>query len=256
MKTYTRHLLRNWSNSLRRCLTILALVIIVGLPTPCFADSQEIRDRVYEEIERVPNFGGYELEIDVRKGRVVLLGIVGSESSRQKLEEIARGIAGVKAVQNSVRVDPRLQVSKGDSSFTLANRVRERVLAESGATSFDLTISAAGPEVTLEGRVGNEEQARMIEQSAAAVPGVAAVVSKLKVGAAPQGSFPPDTELSRLVREALLRERDISIEGLEIRAHEGVVTLEGTRPDHRERDRILSIVLSVPGVVDVVSRLR
>jgi osmotically-inducible protein OsmY len=235
---------------------LIAILSISASPAPSFADSQGIRDQVYERIERVPSFGGYELEIDVRKGRVVLLGVVGSEASRQKLEEIARGIAGVKVVQNSVRVDPRLQVPEGDSSFALANRVRERVLAEPGVSSFDLTISAAGSVITLDGKVGSDEAARLIEQSARAVPGVESVVSNLKIGVASRGTFPPDAELSRTVRDALLREGDISIEGLDIHAHAGVVTLEGSRPDHRERDRILSIVLAVPGVVDVVSRLR
>ncbi|RIL05988.1 MAG: hypothetical protein DCC75_11235, partial [Proteobacteria bacterium] len=55
---------------------------------------------------------------------------------------------------------------------------------------------------------------------------------------------------------ALNAHPEIDISGITVNTRNGVVTISGVRPSHRDRDRILSVALMVEGVREIESELR
>lgn len=64
---------------------------------------------------------------------------------------------------------------------TLAREVEERVRVDSSLAGEDITISSSGDIVTLHGRVSDIARLEHVMRTAAGVPGVARVVSRLTV---------------------------------------------------------------------------
>lgn len=232
-------------------LTLLVLGILAGAVVPCAsADSYSVRSQIFEAIDREQNFGPYELEIDARMGSVVLFGAVASAQSKDRVEAIARSIAGVKSVSNQIVVDPNLPGGQQTSSGDLAKQVRDAVLARSDLSSYQLNVKSLGAAITLTGTVSRASDRDAIEQSARSVAGVQSVSNQIAVQQAAT-----DADITASVWEALRRESSLRVEDLDVSTLDGVVTLKGARSDHRERDQILSIVIAVPGVRDVRSEL-
>ncbi len=171
-------------------LVLLGLCVFSGVVCSevAWSDSREVRDQIFEAIEHEADFGAYELEVEVRQGNVILLGTVASDEARNRLEKISVNIPGVKSVSNQVQVNSNLNLHSGPSSMELAERVRERVLAEQKLSSFELSVNAKGDRITLSGSVGSSEDAALIARIAASVPGVSDVSNKLVVSGNLRGS--------------------------------------------------------------------
>lgn len=235
---------------MRTLIAILAAVLW-GVGGVAWADSWSVREEIFKAIEKEQSFGGYEIEIDARMGKVVVDGKVASEEARNRVEEIARAQHGVREVVNRLVVDARLASGAGPGSTIVAERVRTVILGLEGLGSFDLEVVAKGAQVTLRGSVARPRDREEIERAAKGVSGVAQVLNEMTVRGAAK-----DAEITARVIAALKAEQGIEVSDLDVRTENGVVILRGVRANHRERDQILSVVLGVPGVRDIRSELR
>lgn len=230
---------------------LVAIGVAFAVPVGAQADTLSVRKEYFAALDKEKNFGPYEIEADARFGRVVLSGIVASEKSRVRAEEIARSVKGVKEVVNNLTVSEALAQSSHAGASPLAEAVREAVLARNDLGSLRLSVTARGDEITLEGTVASDRDRGEIEKTARGVNGVSQVVNLVQVQ-----QRMTDEEITASVMDALVAKSDITVEGLSVSTKDGVVTIRGTRADHRERDRILSIALNVKGVKDIKSELR
>jgi len=245
--------LSRWLNTqVRRFLLVfgIAAALVVSAPR-AQADTFSVRKDFFEAIDREVGFGAYEIEIDARFGKVVLSGSVASARSRVRSEEIARATHGVESVRNDLVVSETFAKQSGHSVSPLAGRVREAVLARSDLGGMELSVTSLGDKVTLEGLSSTERDRSEIEKTASAVEGVKQVENLVKVRPAMS-----DDSITLGVREALAANNGVSLNGLEVSTSSGIVTIRGNRPNHRERDLILSIALNVRGVKDLRSELR
>jgi diphthamide synthase (EF-2-diphthine--ammonia ligase) len=94
----------------RRCARLLAAALLVGgcagngSGDGAAARDAGIRDSIEEGLRRDSLVERLEVTVRVDDGRAVLQGDVGSEEERERAEEIARSTAGVRSVENLLRV--------------------------------------------------------------------------------------------------------------------------------------------------------
>lgn len=69
-----------------------------------YIDDSTITAKVKTAIFNDPNLKATEINVETFKGVVQLSGFVGSASDRDRAVEVARGVGGVKAVRNDMRL--------------------------------------------------------------------------------------------------------------------------------------------------------
>lgn len=92
----------------RVCSFVLFLAIVCST-VPVRAASKPVSDDlVYDNVRRKlatdDEVKGGGLEVEVKEGKVILRGQVPSEKKRIKAEKLARKVAGVKSVDNEIKV--------------------------------------------------------------------------------------------------------------------------------------------------------
>lgn len=92
---------------------IIATTMLVGCAstgtresTGQYIDDTVITSAVKASIVNEPSLKVSEINVETYKGNVQLSGFVSSEADIQRAVEIARGVNGVKAVQNDMRLKP------------------------------------------------------------------------------------------------------------------------------------------------------
>lgn len=94
----------NWKKGMG--IAVLALILggCAGGPnersTGERIDDTTVLAKVKTALVNDPVIAGMQLDVDVHKGVVILNGAVDSESVKKKAEDTARGVGGVKAVDN------------------------------------------------------------------------------------------------------------------------------------------------------------
>jgi hyperosmotically inducible periplasmic protein len=72
-----------------------------------FVDDAAITAKVKTALARDPDVSALDVNVTTYRGVVQLSGFVDDQNQVRKAEQVARGIDGVKDVQNDVRVKPR-----------------------------------------------------------------------------------------------------------------------------------------------------
>ena len=97
---------------------VSAIIVAAAMSTGCastdthestgqYVDDTVITSAVKASIVNEPTLKVSEINVETYKGTVQLSGFVSSEDSIQKAIEIARGVNGVKAVANDMRLKPQ-----------------------------------------------------------------------------------------------------------------------------------------------------
>lgn len=131
------------------------------------------------------------------------------------------------------------------------SQIFARVTAELAkeARFQNLTVEVDDRLVKLRGTVSVLEDKREALRKAGAAKGVKIVVSHIKVRTAPVD----DSLLLQQLTESLAENRDTDIQ---LKVKKGVVTIQGTVQHDAHRERILSSVASIPGVIGMEDRLQ
>ena len=226
-------------------VAVMALSLVYIWPLDAVSQTRRIREGIIEAIETNKSFGAYDVTIDARRGIVTLDGNVSSDADREFVERAAWEQDGVTSVINNLQVKEDLKPAYDP---TLAQAVRNALAASPEIKTYSINIGTRGGVVTLSGEVGTLEEKRIIERVARSVPGVSELHNQLTLR--PGGS---DAEVAAKIREALASDPQARSAGVQVEVNNGVATVRGKTHNHRETDRILSIVLMIPGVKDIRS---
>ena len=225
-------------------IVLLSLLSLLIVSLPCPAQSYATRTAIIEEINRHPELGAHEIEVDARSGRIILNGTVAKETDRILIGEIARTQAGVDLVENRLMVaSPNMVASSG-----ALDDMKAALRREPGLKNYSVSITQENDKFILNGKAGTEREAELVEQTARRYAGPVPVVSNITAPPAPT-----DAEISTRVAQALHDDPEVNMNGIEYRVENGRVYFSGHKANHREIDRILTITLMVPGVKDVRS---
>ena len=123
-----------------------------------------------------------EINVEVYKGVVQLNGFVDNEKELTRAEEIARGVEGVKGVENNLTLKQGSQTTGGaidDSSITA--KVKTALIESDDTKAGDIKVETRGGVVQLSGFVANEAQKAAATKVAQSVTGVKSVKNGLSV---------------------------------------------------------------------------
>jgi hyperosmotically inducible protein len=89
-------------------ITVLFLAACAATPTDEstgeYADDAAITAKVKTALLQDPEVSGLAINVDTFKGTVQLSGFANSKREKQRAETLARSVAGVQSVQNSIRL--------------------------------------------------------------------------------------------------------------------------------------------------------
>lgn len=123
-----------------------------------------------------------EINVEVYKGVVQLNGFVDNEKELARAEEVARGVEGVKGVENNLTLKQAAQTTGGvidDSSITA--KVKTALIESDDTEAGDIKVETRGGVVQLSGFVANESQKAAATKVAQSVSGVKSVKNGLSV---------------------------------------------------------------------------
>jgi hyperosmotically inducible protein len=210
--------------------------------------------RLAGEVERAlglePQVGLTNLRVQVIDGTAILNGVVGSVNQREAAGRAAARVPGIRKVENDLTV-----VAEEDKSDRQLQRSLEEVLAATPG----LAPEAVGARVErgvayLVGHVPSAAQEEVALAAARRVGGLKDVVSQISITA---GAPTDPVGLTNRVAQALAQDNRINAREVAVDAgRDGLITLSGEVASAEERELARQIALAVPGVHQVVNRLR
>lgn len=158
-----------------------------GPPAPGTTIGTEIDDSVVttnvkSALLSDPDIKSFDLKVETRKGNVQLSGFVDNQTQVDRATAVARGIAGVLSVQDSVTLKTATTSvgNKVDDSI-LTTRVKTALLADISIKSFDIAVVTRNGAVQLSGFVNNQGQIDNAVALAKSTEGVSSVVNEMSV---------------------------------------------------------------------------
>ncbi len=221
----------------------------------------EIEQWIVEALALDPATDSYEVDVEVRdEGSVTLTGVVQSWRESQLVAQVAKGIRGVREVQNRVTI--RIPEARPD------REIREEVEAALHWNSLVddglINVSVADGTVTLKGVVGSAAEKRHARMSAR-VGGVEKVDDEdLEVARWARDDelrehkyvYKSDGEIEEAVQDALLYDPRVSSFDVDVEVRYGVVTLRGIVDNLRAKRHAAEDARRTVGVGRVENQLK
>ena len=176
-------------------------------------------------------------------GNVYLRGTVGSFVQKDEAASATAGVAGVRSIDNELRV--RLMGMDGRADADTEAAVVDALAAAHLLDRADVDVEARDGTVTLRGSVRLESERDAVERVARAVPGVARVVNQL------------DVWLVLSADDVMVRVHDaiVGLDRIGVQIVDNDVTLTGTVSSPEHRDAALAAAAGTPGVANVHDEL-
>ena len=204
----------------------------------------------------------FDVNATTNRGEVTLTGEVPSEETRRLAGAITQDTSGVSAVHNNLTVNPG---ARGDQEMEhLGDRVADleikTIVIDQLARSPELkdkqlTVQVNKRMITVDGTVDTPAQKRAAEQIALQAPGAQGLGGQITVASAGVVPESADEKLARRVEFELYSTRALPVQGVQIRAQEGTVFLNGPVTSRAEKLLAERVAKSVDGVKRVVNNL-
>lgn len=112
-------------------------------------------------------------------GRVLLIGQVPSESTKETATSLAKGVDGVSDVYNELRTGPKIKISQISKDSWITTQIKSKMLVDGRVKSTDVKVITENGEVFLLGNV-TQAQAEAAAEIASKISGVQKVVKVFK----------------------------------------------------------------------------
>ncbi len=211
-----------------------------------------IRDDVEETLYLDPATESFEVEPSVDDGTVTLTGTVESWAERMLAEEVAAGVAGVRAIENNIDVRYTTERTDSDIEADVEARLASDVWVDEGLIDVEVTDGA----VSLSGTVTSAAE-RIRARNLAFVAGVETVESDdLTVNPwvedtterdRPQ-TYWSDAAIEEAVEDALVYDPRVLSINPKVSVENGVVTLTGSVYSLRAREAAVEDAENTTGV--------
>ena len=139
-----------------------------------------LRSRIIEALAGAPHVDVAEIAVECRDGGdVVLRGSVVNVLQRAEAVRTARGVMGVRAVDDQLRTRPVGADHRADAKTEAA--VLDALILDDAVPAYGVDVDVEGSKVTLCGAVDSASQREDAERIALRVPGVSEVRNRLRV---------------------------------------------------------------------------
>ena len=198
-----------------------------------------LRDEIENALALEPKIGG-RIDVEVDHRHVRLSGVVDTLKEKRLAEEIAQRFGPVE-LESDIAIEPG-QAFEDHEVLALA----QDAMAINPDLAHDVGVGRVVDGVVyLQGRV---ESAGLVDDAIemlGGVPGIRDIVSEAKIVV---GIVITDEDLVSGVKQALRVEPSIHEEFIDVRANNGVVTLEGSADSFEQRVLATRIAAHIPGV--------
>ena len=139
-----------------------------------------LRGRIIEALADAPHVAVAEIAVECHDdGDVVLRGSVVNLLQRAEAVRTARGVPGVRAVDDQLRTRPAGAAHRADAETEAA--VLDALILDDAVPAYGIDVDVEGGTVTLCGAVDIASEREAAERIAVRVPGVSEVRNRLKV---------------------------------------------------------------------------
>lgn len=211
-------------------------------------DSQLKKD-VTAELDWDPSINPAHVGVAVKDGVVTLTGHLDTYAEKYAIERAVQRVKGVKGI--AVEVDIKLSPSHKRSDSDIAAAADAAFKWHALVPSDRIQVLVEKGWVTLTGELNWEYQRREAEKAVRTLTGVVGVSNAitLKATAAP-------ADVSKRIRDALVRHAENEAKLLEVTVKADTVTLHGTVDSWSERAAASSAAWSAPGVTKVINEIK
>lgn len=173
------------------------------------------------------------IDVEVVDGIVTLDGTVNSLLAKERATQVAEAVKGVRSVVNNTEVRTP---HRPDNA--IAMDVRDAIMLDPAADSYEISVTAFNGLVTLTGQVDSWQEKKFAEDLAKGVRGVTGVQNDITVA-------PPEERSAYAIREDIRAryDADVRLDGelIDVTVDEsGHVTLDGTVGSAAERRRAVA----------------
>jgi osmotically-inducible protein OsmY len=204
-----------------------------------------LRSRIIEALADVPHVDVAEIAVECHDdGDVVLRGSVINLLQRAEAVRTARGVPGVRAVDDQMRTRP-IGAEHRTAAETEA-AVLDALILDDAVPDYGVDVDVDGGKVTLWGAVDVASQRDAAERIALRVPGVSEVRNRLKVWIAVSAE-----DVAERIADAI-----VGADRITVTVRDNVVTLTGLVRSADERDAAVAAAARMPGVDGIRDELR
>lgn len=208
----------------------------------------ELKRQVEEELAWDPAVDSTDIGVEVRDRIVTLSGHPSSYAEKLAAEKAAQRVAGVKAVV--VEMSIRLPHADVRTDEEIANAVRTMMRWTVGLNEEAVKVQVEKGWVTLSGEVDRAYQSHVATRTISHMRGVTGVSNLIRIGGQAAAQ-----DIGEQIGKALQRHAEREAKHIEVKVHEGTVTLTGKVGSAAERWAVRGAAWSAPGVHAVVDDL-
>ena len=180
----------------------------------------EITEAVKSELVLDPAVYADMIEVRTNTGIVTLEGSTASILEKRRAEMLTGTVRGVRGIINRITVDaPEI------AADTLGMNVRRAIIWDPALEELQISVTAEGGTVTLEGSVQSYQEKTLAEKAAAGVRGVTEIVNEITVRPVADR---PDGEIAREIERSMEWNVWLDEYLIDISVDDGNVTLSGT----------------------------
>ncbi|AFT89014.1 BON domain-containing protein [Paraburkholderia phenoliruptrix] len=208
----------------------------------------ELKRQVEDELAWDPAVDSTDIGVEVRDRVVTLSGHPTSYAEKVAAEKAAQRVAGVKAVV--VEMSVRIAHTDVRTDEEIANAVRTMLRWTVGLSEEAVKVQVEKGWVTLRGEVDRAYQSHVAMRTISHMRGVTGVSNLIRIGGEAAAQ-----DIGEQIGKALQRHAEREAKHIEVKVHEGTVTLTGKVDSLAERSAARGAAWSAPGVHAVVDNL-
>ena len=211
-------------------------------------DDLTLRQNLLDELEFEPSIDAAEIGVAVENGTVTLTGHVPTYAQRQKAEEIARRINGVRAIAQEIEVRPAGTHVTADDE--IAKRIVQRLDWNTSIPAGNVKAKVDKGWVTLTGQVEWYYQKDLAADEIRHLTGVIGVTNEITIK-----QTVSSTDVRKRIEDALKRDAEVEAKAIRVGVSGNKVTLEGKVRTWAERQAAERAAWSTRGVANVVDHI-
>jgi osmotically-inducible protein OsmY len=191
---------------------------------------EEIKKAVEDAFLYDPRVASFKVDVEVDMGLVTLNGVVDSLIAKRSAEMDARHTAGVRWVENRLKV----RTAEPPADYRLEEDVRNALQRNNLLERYEFTVSVLNQTAYLYGTVDSHYEKMLAKDVASRVVGVTEVANYITVSQVWQ--WKSDAEIKADVEGELFWSPYVDSEDITVKVEDGDVTLEGVATDWAEAD--------------------
>ena len=174
----------------RLSISAISLILVLGAcskqgeqsTTGKYLDDATVTAKVKADLIKDGAVKSTDIRVETTSGVVQLSGFVGSDAIRQRAEQLAKSVAGVKTVRNDLAIQTSSQTAgQYVDDTTLTAKVKAALLADDEVKGLAISVETSGGKVQLTGTAKSDSERQKAEQLAKNIQGVTAVQNSIAI---------------------------------------------------------------------------